>query len=77
MRLPDGRTVLHVINHEYSGGVVEQVIRASFPVEASPTEVTVASLDFEADRPAPFTYEDGVVTVEVGELPASAAIVVE
>ncbi|XXX72125.1 hypothetical protein WMF30_31215 [Sorangium sp. So ce134] len=77
-RLPDGRTVLHVINHTYSAGVVEhEGLSVRFPVDASPTEVTVASLDFEGDRAAPFSYEDGVITVQVGSLPASVAIVVE
>ncbi|WP_434040854.1 MULTISPECIES: hypothetical protein [Sorangium] len=78
VRLADGRTVLHVINHEYSAGVVEQEgVTASFPVDTAPAQVTVASLDFEEDREVPFTYEDGVVTAEVGTLQASVAIVVE
>ncbi|WP_437911292.1 hypothetical protein WME73_26070 [Sorangium sp. So ce302] len=78
VRLADGRTVLHVINHEYSAGVVEQAgVTASFPVDASPTQVTVASIDFEEDRVVPFSYEDGVVTAVVGALPASVAIVAE
>ncbi|WP_437585515.1 hypothetical protein [Sorangium sp. So ce1000] len=78
VRLSDGRTVLHVINHVYDAGVVDQEgLTASFPVDEAPTQVTVTSLDFEGDREVPFTYEDGVVTVEVGALPASVAIVVE
>ncbi|WP_438031471.1 hypothetical protein [Sorangium sp. So ce204] len=78
VRLADGRTVLHVINHEYSAGVVEQVgVTASFPVDASPTQVTVASIDFEEDRVVPFSYEDGVVTAAIGALPVSIAIVAE
>ncbi|WP_437475857.1 hypothetical protein WME75_24680 [Sorangium sp. So ce1014] len=77
-QLPDGRTVLHVINHVYSEGVVEQEgLTASFPLDTSPTEVTVASIDFEEDRAVPFSYAEGVVTVQVGSLPASVAIVVE
>ncbi|XXY12705.1 hypothetical protein WME88_31040 [Sorangium sp. So ce216] len=78
VRLPDGRTVLHVINHEYTAGVVEQPgVTVSFPVGRAPAKVTVASLDFEQDHEAPFSYEEGVVTAEVSALPASVAIVVE
>jgi 6-phosphogluconolactonase (cycloisomerase 2 family) len=46
-------------------------------MDASPTQVTVASIDFEEDRVVPFSYEDGMVTAEIGALPASVAIVAE
>ncbi|WP_437681908.1 hypothetical protein [Sorangium sp. So ce131] len=78
VRLQDGRTVLHVINHTYDAGVVELTgFRASFRTDERPSRVTLASLDFEADREAEFTYEGGMLEVDVGTLPASVAIVVE
>lgn len=74
--LPDGRTVLHVINHSYVGGVVGQKdVTATFPRATAPTTVTLVSPDFTADKTALFTYQDGVVTVTVGDLDASVAVV--
>lgn len=76
--LPDGRTVLHIINHAYSAGVIpQQNVTAAFPVAAAPTTVTLVSPDFTADQPAQFTYANGTVTVSVGELDAYVAVVVQ
>ena len=75
-KLPDESTVVHVINHNYSAGVVnQQGVTVSFPMAATPTSVMLASPDFGSDRTASFTYSGGTVTVTVGELDAYVAVV--
>lgn len=75
-KLPDGRRVLHVINHAYAGGVVSQHgITATFPMPAAPASVSLVSPDFAADKTPPFTYTNGSVTVAVGDLDAYIAVV--
>jgi hypothetical protein len=75
-KLPDGRIVLHIINHNYSAGVVnQQGVTVSFPVAVAPTSVTLVSPDFTADESAVFAYSAGIVTVTLGELDAYVAVV--
>ncbi len=75
--LPDGGTVLHLINHNYAAGVVTQPgVTASFPVASQPSSVTLASPDFAADKTVPVAYNAGTVTVDVGDLGAYVAVVV-
>lgn len=80
-RLPDGGTVLHIINHAYGAagaGIVSQPgVSATFPVPAAPRAVTLVSPDLAGDVPLPFTYADGRVSVAVGDLAAYDAVVVE
>jgi hypothetical protein len=75
--LDDGRTVLHLVNHNYAAGFVPQsAVTATIPVAATPTSVTLASPDLASDQPATFTYAGGNVTVNVGTLLSSVAVVV-
>jgi 6-phosphogluconolactonase (cycloisomerase 2 family) len=75
-QLSDGRTVAHLINHNYSRGFQEQdAVRVSFPVARAPRSVTLVSPDFGADRPVTFTYSEGHVQVKVPKLVAYVAVV--
>jgi hypothetical protein len=76
VQLPDGRTVLHLVNHAYAAGAVtQQNVTASWPAPAAPTSVTLASPDFAMDQTASFAYAGGMVTVNVGQLDAYVAVV--
>jgi hypothetical protein len=77
-RLPDGRSVLHLINHVYLGGIVPQSnVTASIPSAETPASVTLASPDFSEDRTASFEYAERTLTVTLDELDAHVAVVVE
>ncbi len=75
--LDDGRTVLYLVNHNYADGFVPQsAVSATIPVAAAPTSVTLASPDLAGDQTATFTVAGGDVTVNVGTLVSSVAVVV-
>ena len=75
-QLSDGRTVAHLINHNYSHGFQEQDgVSVSFPVGKAPRSVTLVSPDYEADTPVAFTYSGGQVRVTVPKLVAYVAVV--
>jgi hypothetical protein len=77
-RLSDGRTVAHLINHNYSAGFQEQDgVVVAFPLAQAPTTVTLVSPDYSADIVVPFTYSGGLVQVTVPQLIAYVAVVVE
>jgi hypothetical protein len=75
-QLSDGRTVAHLINHNYSHGFQEQDgVRVSFPVAKAPRSVTLVSPNYRADTPVAFTYSGGQVQVTVPKLVAYVAVV--
>ena len=75
-QLSDGRTVAHLINHNYSHGFQAQDgVSVSFPVGKAPRSVTLVSPDYEADTPVAFTYSEGQVRVTVPKLVAYVAVV--
>ena len=75
-QLSDGRTVAHLINHNYSHGFQEQDgVSVSFPVAKAPRSVTLVSPDYGADTPVTFTYSGGQVQVTVPKLVAYVAVV--
>ena len=75
-QLSDGRTVAHLINHNYSKGFQEQDgVSVSFPVAKAPRSVTLVSPDYEADAPVAFIYSGGQVQVTVPKLVAYVAVV--
>ena len=75
-QLSDGRTVAHLINHNYSRGFQEQDgVSVSFPVAKAPRSVTLVSPDYGADTPVAFTYSGGQVQVTVPKLVAYVAVV--
>jgi hypothetical protein len=75
-QLSDGRTVAHLINHNYSQGFKEQDgVSVSFPVARAPRSVTLVSPDYRADTPVEFTYSGGQVQVTVPKLVAYIAVV--
>jgi hypothetical protein len=75
-QLSDGRTVAHLINHNYSKGFQEQAgVSVSFPVAKAPRSVTLVSPDYGADTLVAFTYSGGQVQVIVPKLVAYVAIV--
>ena len=65
------RRLLHLVNHDYSGALVEHdgfTVTVSLP--SAPTSVTLASPDLAADVDLPFTYQGGSVAVVVPSLVA-------
>jgi hypothetical protein len=75
-QLSDGRTVAHLINHNYSQGFQEQDgVSVSFPVAKAPRSVTLVSPDYGADTPVAFTYSGGQVHLTVPKLKAYVAAV--
>jgi hypothetical protein len=75
-QLSDGRTVVHLINHNYSRGFQEQDgVSVSFPVAKAPRSVTLVSPDYGADTPVAFTCSGGRVQVTVPKLVAYVAVV--
>jgi hypothetical protein len=75
--LPDGRTVVHLVNHNYDAGFVAQAgVTVTLPTPQAPSTVTVASPDQASDADAAFTYAGGSLTVTVGQLVSSAMVVV-
>ena len=74
--LPDGRSAVYMINHDYSAGFVAHAgITLTFPLANAPTSVTLASPDLSADTPAQFTYRAGTVSVTIPELDSSLVVV--
>jgi len=77
-QLSDGRTVAHLINHNYSAGFQTQNgVVVSFPMASAPTTVTLVSPDASADATVPFTYANGMVQVTVPQLVAYTAVVAQ
>jgi hypothetical protein len=77
-QLGDGRTVAHLINHNYSKGFQTQTgVVATFPVANAPTTVTLVSPDASGDTSVPFTYANGQVQVTVPQLVAYVAVVAQ
>ncbi|MGP0018227.1 MAG: hypothetical protein ACLPHP_06640 [Candidatus Sulfotelmatobacter sp.] len=77
-QLSDGRTVAHLINHNYSQGFQEQDgVGVAFPLAQAPTTVTLVSPDYSADTEVPFTYSGGLAQVVVPKLIAYVAVVAQ
>jgi hypothetical protein len=75
-QLGDGRTVAHLINHNYSKGFEAQTgVVVTFPVANAPTTITLVSPDASGDTSIPFTYTNGQVQVTVPQLVAYVALV--
>ena len=73
--LPDGRLVLYVINHNYSASFLPQSnLALSFPSATAPASVVLASPD-TPNVAATFSYESGMVTVNVGALTSYVVVV--
>jgi hypothetical protein len=77
-QLSDGRTVAHLINHNYSKAFQAQTgIVVAFPLAKAPATVTLVSPDASGDVSLPFTYGNGKVQVTVPLLVAYAALVAQ
>ncbi len=77
-RLSDGRTVAHLINHNYAAGFQTQsAVTVTFPLAAAPTTVTLVSPDASADTTVPFIYANGQVQVTIPQLVAYTAVVAQ
>ncbi len=77
-QLGDGRTVAHLINHNYSKAFQTQTgVVVRFPVANPPTTVTLVSPDASGDTSVPFTYANGQVQVTVPQLVAYVALVAQ
>lgn len=76
--LSDGRTVAHLINHNYSKGFQEQDgVTAAFPLAKAPASITLVSPDASADTTIPFTYSGGQVQFTIPQLISYSAIVAD
>src|SRR5579871_268017 len=65
------RRLVHLVNHDYSGGLVEHDgFTVTVPLPSAPTSVTLASPDLPADVSLPFTYQGGSAAVVVPSLVA-------
>jgi hypothetical protein len=74
-QLGDGRTIAHLINHNYAQGFQTQTgVTVSFPVAQAPATVTLVSPDYSADLPVTFTYSNSQVHVTVPQLVAYVAV---
>jgi len=77
-QLSDGRTVAHLINHNYSHGFQQQdAVVVAFPRAKAPGSVTLVSPDYAADMAVPFTYSGGQVQVTIPQLTSYVAIVAQ
>lgn len=77
-QVSDGRTVAHLINHNYSAGFQEQDgVVVAFPLAQAPTTVTLVSPDYSVDTVVPFTYSGGQVQVTVPKLIAYVAVLTQ
>jgi hypothetical protein len=77
-QLSDGRTVAHLINHNYSQGFQEQdAVVAAFPLTKAPVSVTLVSPDYAQDMQASFTYVGGQVHVTIPRLVSYLAVVAQ
>ena len=75
-QVSDGSTVLHLVNHNYSGGFQTQTnVAVSFPMAAAPANVTLVSPDLAADTPVAFVYSGGNVQVTIPQLVSYVAVV--
>jgi hypothetical protein len=73
----DGRTVVHLINHDYAAGFVPKpALTVVLALPAAPASVVLASPDLSADQPLAFTYADGRLSLTIDTLVASAMVVV-
>lgn len=69
--------LVHLVNHEYEAGFVEQAaIPLSVPLDSPPVSVTLASPDLVADEELPFDQDGGVVAVTVPRLVAYDVVVI-
>jgi hypothetical protein len=77
-QLSDGRTVAHLINHNYLKGFQTQTgVVVAFPMTNAPATVTLVSPDAAGDASIPFTYSNGKVQVTVPQLVAYVALVAQ
>lgn len=77
-QLSDGRTVAHLINHNYAKAFQAQTgVVVAFPVAYAPTTVTFVSPDSSGDVNIPFTYANGQVQATVPQLVAYVALVAQ
>jgi hypothetical protein len=75
--LPDGSTVVHLVNHAYSAGfIAQQGVTIAVPLAQAPSSVTLASPDFTSDQTASFSFASGQLTVNVGTLLSSVAVAI-
>ena len=72
------RRVVHVVNHEYTAGLVPQEnVTITVPLPAEPVTVTIASPDSPADVPADqYRYAAGQLTVTLPSLIAYDMVIV-
>jgi hypothetical protein len=76
--LTDGRTVLHLINHNYAAGFLPQTsVVVTIPRSRAPTSVMLASPDLGADQPVDFSYANGEVSLTISSLVSTMLVVVD
>ena len=74
--LPNGSTVLHVVNHNYAGNFLPQNnVQVTFPVAQQPATVTLVSPDASGDVTIAFTWSGGQLQATIPQLVAYTAVV--
>jgi hypothetical protein len=70
-QLQPRRRLVHLVNHDYSGALVEHDgVTVTVPLPSAPTSVTLASPDAVSDTTLTATYGNGAVTVTLPSLVA-------
>lgn len=70
-QLQPRRRLVHLVNHDYSGALVEHDgVTVTVPLPSTPTSVTLASPDAASDTTLAATYANGAVTVTLPSLVA-------
>jgi hypothetical protein len=76
--LADGRTLVHLVNHNYAAGFIAQSnVTVTLPRVQAPASVTLVSPDLPADQPGMFTFGAGQLVVTVGTVQSSVVVVVQ
>lgn len=77
-QLRDGRTIAHLINHDYNRGFQAQSnVAVAFPVAKAPKTVTLVSPDLSADTQVGFVYSGGKVYTKIPRLLTYTAVVAD
>jgi hypothetical protein len=73
-----GKTYLHLVNHDYAGGLVPRgPFTASLPLAAAPAQVVLRTPDAAGERPLPASWSGGILTVTVDRLESYDLIEIE
>jgi hypothetical protein len=73
------RRIVHIVNHEYRGGIVAQppgAVTVTISSSLAPTTVTLASPDQAADQPLSYSYAGGQISLQLPVFVAYDVVIV-